>query len=99
MPAARVQLLNARLRPAQLELVRHLSNLTLDTARVDGTDAIPQLVKAVGQERVLFGSHSPFLIPEAAMIRVHESQQLDTASLSAVYRDNALQFAAGESIS
>jgi len=99
MPAVRVQLLNCRLRPAQLGPVRHLSNVTLDTARVDGTDAIPQLVKAVGQERVLFGSHSPFLIPEAAMIRVHESQQLDTASLSAIYRDNALQFAAGESIS
>jgi len=93
IPAARIQLLNARLRSAELEYTKHLPNVFFDTARVDGTDAIPNLTEIASTHRVLFGSHAPFLIPEAAMIRVHESQRLDAASLSAVYAENAKRFA------
>jgi predicted TIM-barrel fold metal-dependent hydrolase len=93
IPDARIQLLNARLRPAELNHVKHLSNVFFDTARVDGTDAISKLVDAVTRQRVLFGSHAPFLIAEAAMIRVHESSQLDVPSLMAVYGTNAQEFA------
>ncbi len=98
-PGVRIQLLNARLRLEELQHVRHLPNVFLDTARVDGTDAIPRLLNSVGKHRVLFGSHVPFLIPEASMIRVHESQQLDATALSAVYRENARSFAGTSNLS
>jgi predicted TIM-barrel fold metal-dependent hydrolase len=38
---------------------------------------------------VLFGTHAPFLIPEAALIRVHESAVLDEMGLHAVLSQNA----------
>jgi predicted TIM-barrel fold metal-dependent hydrolase len=88
-PAARVQLLNWRPRSGLLERLKGLPGLFFDTARVEGTDGIPRLVAAAGGDRVLFGSHAPFLIPESALIRTHESGQLRGASLSAVLGGNA----------
>ena len=63
-----------------------------DAARVDGTDGVPLLVQSVPPGRVMFGSHAPFLIPEAALIRVHESAVLDEASLRAVLAENGEHF-------
>ena len=88
-PNVRIQLLNHRLRSPLLTQLAGLPNIYFDTARVDGTDAVPQLVKAVPKGRVLYGSHAPLLIPEAAMIRVHESGRLVDEQLRAVYTDNA----------
>jgi predicted TIM-barrel fold metal-dependent hydrolase len=89
---ARVQLLNYRPRGEVFGELAKRSNVYFDTARVDGTDGIPRLVRAVGECRVLFGSHAPFLIPEAAMIRVHESGQLNAAALHRVYARNTVDF-------
>ena len=86
-PAARVQLLNWKGRGPLLDPLRLLANLSVDTALVDGTDAVATLVKTFGPERVLFGSHAPFLIPEAALLRVHEAD-LGEADLRAVLREN-----------
>jgi predicted TIM-barrel fold metal-dependent hydrolase len=88
-PRAKVQILNYRPQPAMMEKLSAVPNLCFDVARVEGTDGVPRLVEQVSKERVLFGSHAPFLIPEAALIRVHESSQLDEASLRAVYSENA----------
>lgn len=87
-PKARVQLLNLRPRASQVAALAAIPNLHFDTARADGSDGVASLVKAAGSERVLFGTHAPFLIPEAALIRVHESA-LTSAPLHAVLRDNA----------
>lgn len=92
---ARVQILNARLRAPQWEALSKVDGVFFDTARVDSTDGVPMLVRGVPAGRVLFGSHAPFLIPEAALIRVHESGQLGEASLKAVYQENAAAFADG----
>ena len=89
VPGSRVQILNCRPRGAVLDQLSKTPGVFLDTARVDGTDGVPLLVKALPDGRVLFGSHSPFLSPEAALIRVHESGQLDKPTLSAVYSGNA----------
>ena len=91
MPAARVQILNHNLRPPWLLQPGETPGIFFDTARVDGTDGVPQLVHNVAPGRVLFGTHAPFLIPEAALIRVHESGVLDEASLRAVLAGNAEQ--------
>jgi hypothetical protein len=54
------------------------SGVFVDTARIDGTDGIAKLLASVPAGRILFGSHAPFLIPEAALIRaVHENQLED----------------------
>lgn len=73
-PRVRVQLLNARLRATQLAQVRRVPNLFLDTARMEGTDGVATVVRGLPAGRVLFGSHAPFMIPESALIRVHEGE-------------------------
>ncbi len=87
-PRARVQLLNLRPRASQVAALAAIPNLHFDTARADGSDGVASLVEAAGRERVLFGTHAPFLIPEAALIRVHESA-LAPKPLHAVLRENA----------
>lgn len=92
IPGARVQILNHKLRAPLLNQLAELPGVYFDTARVDGTDAVPKLVQSVPAGRVLFGSHAPFLIPEAALIRTHESGQLDDTGLRSVFAGNARRF-------
>ena len=89
---ARVQILNLRPRGAHLELLDKLPGVCLDTARVEGTDGVPALCKRLPR-RVLFGTHAPLLIPEASLIRTHESAQLDEKALRALLAGNAEAFA------
>lgn len=89
IPKARVQILNHRLRSPLLDQLANTPGVFFDTARVDSTDGVPRLVESVPAGRVLFGTHAPFLIPEAALIRVHESAMLDEAGLQAVLGGNA----------
>ncbi len=94
VPGARVQLLNHKLRSPLLGQLAKTPGVYFDTARVDGTDGIPRLVKNVPPGRVLFGTHAPFLVPEAALIRTHESGLLDNGGLQAVLAGNARAFRA-----
>ncbi len=89
---ARVQVLNWRPRSPLLEKLARVPGTFFDVARVDSTDGVPQLVSKVAAGRVLFGSHAPFLVPEAALIRTHESGQLDLASLEMLLATNARKF-------
>lgn len=87
---AHVQLLNWRPRGAASQALVELPQVSFDTARIEGTDAVPELAERVGLERVLFGTHAPFLIPEAALIRVHESGRFGLRALAAVLETNAV---------
>ncbi len=90
VPQARVQLLNwYRPRPPLLDEFARTPGLFVDISRADGTDSVPGLVERLPPGCVLFGSHAPFLIPEAALIRVHESGLLDESALRRVYSSNA----------
>lgn len=91
-PEARVQLLNYRPAPATLAKLAGIPGLLFDTARVEGTDGVVSLLRTVPSNRVLFGTHAPFLIPEAALIRVHESGRLNETELKAVLSENARPF-------
>ena len=84
----RVQLLGHRLRGKRLEELGQVPGVYFDTARVDGTDGVAKLVDAVGADRILYGSHSPLLISEAALIRVYESMLDDQVTLS-IMKNNA----------
>ena len=89
-PRARVQILNLRPRAAELKSLEAVPQIYFDTSRADATDGVAELLQQVGDERVMMGSHAPFLIPEAAVIRVHESGRLTESQLRAVYSKNAL---------
>ena len=91
VPDVRVQLLGHRLRGNALKHLAPLESVLFDTARVDGTDSIAHLLDSVGTDRVMYGSHSPFLIPEAALIRVYESR-LDDAAVLSVMKTTAERF-------
>lgn len=84
-----VQVLNWRPQGPVLEKLAKTPGVYFDTARVDSTDGVPRLVGKVPGDRVMFGSHAPFLVPEAALIRVHESSQLPEASLRVLLSENA----------
>ena len=89
---ARVQILNHRLRSPLLGVLAKVPGLFFDTARVESTDGVPALLQATSADRVMFGSHAPFLIPEAALIRVHECASLDDRALRGVLAANAELF-------
>ena len=92
LPGARVQILNYRPRKPLLDKLAKTSGLYFDTARVDGTDAVPTLVSQVPHNRVMLGTHAPFLIPESALIRLHESSRFGADELGRVLYGNAEQF-------
>jgi predicted TIM-barrel fold metal-dependent hydrolase len=92
VPKARVQILNARVVAPQLQKLSQNAGLYFDTARFDGTDALLRLVQQLPLERILFGTHAPFLIPEAALIRTHESGQVEPSTLEALFVENPRQF-------
>ena len=91
-PGARVQLLNLRPRAAQIDLLAKIPGVYLDTSRVEGTDGVPALLGKMPAGRVLFGTHAPLLIPEAALIRTHESAILDEKVLRGLLAVNAQAF-------
>lgn len=85
LDSLRLEVLNARPSIGLAQQLCELPGLYLDTARLEGTDGVPRLVQSLPPGRVLFGSHAPFLIPEAALIRVHESGLLAESQLRSVY--------------
>lgn len=95
-PRARVQVLNlppnAPLPPPLVEATA----VRFDLARTEGTAGVKRLVDKVGAERVLFGSHAPFFIPEAALGRVEEAllAGLDRAAAEALLAENARRWRA-----
>ena len=91
IPKARVQILNSRPGAAEKLKFAAIPRVVFDTSRVDGTDGVADLVRAVGDDRVLYGSHAPFLIPEAACIRMVESH-LDASIVKAIMQENPDHF-------
>ncbi len=88
LPGLKVQLLNLRPRSVLPAGIASRPNLSFDTARIDSTDGLAKLLRRLPSDRLMFGSHAPFLIPEAALIRVAESR-LSDAELKFLLRGNA----------
>lgn len=91
IPEAKVQILNCRPSTSDKQIFSSIPRVVLDTSRVDGTSGLVTLVNAIGVDRVLYGSHAPFLIPEAACIRMLESG-ISAAAVNAVMTENADKF-------
>ncbi len=91
-PLLRVQLLNARNSSSLTSILQQLPAVQTDIARCEGTDGVPRLVQQLPERQVVFGSHAPFLIPEAALIRTHESSLLSRDQIQQVLHTNAAAF-------
>lgn len=92
VPNARIQVINHRMRSPKPGSLAEVRGIHFDTARVDGTDGIPNLVDSLPSGRVMHGTHAPFLIPEAALVRTHESGRLSEEQLTSVLSGNARRF-------
>lgn len=53
-----------------LPALGELPRLYADTAQVDGMDGVRRLVDAGAGQRLLFASHAPLFMPQAAVVRV-----------------------------
>ena len=75
-PAARVVLLNwprglgDDQQPSSLARAR---NVYFDIAGVEGIECIARLAEQIPEDRILFGSHSPFFCFESAQLKMRES--------------------------
>lgn len=87
--AARVQLLNYRPNGKLFDRLARTPGVLFDTARVEGTDGVQKQLLRTGPKKVLFGSHAPFLIPEAALIRTCETS-LSEDQLRSLLSENAV---------
>jgi len=72
--SATVMLLGARPRAGALAGLERIPRVLFDIARVESTAGIVGLIREVSADRVVFGTHAPFLIPESSMIKVYESE-------------------------
>lgn len=75
-PGTRIVLLNW-FRAVKGELVPKLASagqVYFDIATVEGVGGVANLLRQVADERVLFGSHSPFFYFEAAALKLKESE-------------------------
>ncbi|MFK7777603.1 MAG: amidohydrolase family protein, partial [Gimesia sp.] len=97
VPGLKLQILNAKLRPNLIDTLSKVPGIFFDTARVESTDGVPSLIQRLPEGRVMFGTHAPFLIPEAALVRVYESSTLNTEALKSVLSANAVQFLSDKS--
>jgi len=88
-PHSFIQLLNYRPAEKMTKILAEHEGLYFDTARVDGTDGLKQISHHVPEDRLLFGTHAPFLIPEASMIRILESGIHTQAMDKILYRNAA----------
>jgi predicted TIM-barrel fold metal-dependent hydrolase len=86
----KVVLLNA-LRTLSGEPLRRLltaGEVWVDVAMLEGLEGVKRLVKQVGFDRILLGSHAPFFVPEAAHLQLKESA-LPAAQAEAIALGNA----------
>ena len=89
-PTLRLMLLNwtPTLRGPQVKPFVDAGTVCFDIATVEGIEGIARLVERVPLERVLFGSHFPFFIFEAALAKMKESG-LPEDQQKAVFEGNA----------
>ena len=92
--AARHPTLKVLLSGAQIAALNSLagklpatSNLWADTSQADGVEAVLGLMRTPWRDRLVFGSHAPLFIPEAAFARV--VLDLDDAQAERVLQGNA----------
>jgi predicted TIM-barrel fold metal-dependent hydrolase len=91
VPGVRLVLLNALTtgdRTDKLFPVLEAGEVYVEIAMLEGAGGIESLLKTVPAERILFGSHTPSLYFESALLKLRESA-LPAQHVGAIRRDNA----------
>jgi predicted TIM-barrel fold metal-dependent hydrolase len=75
VPAARILLLNALHGPhgGALTTLGRTPQVSFDIGTLENVGGVGALIEQVSADRVLYGSHAPFLYPEAAGLKIRES--------------------------
>jgi uncharacterized protein len=75
-PKLRLVVLNGLgiLRGEPLTKLARSGQVWFDLAMLEGAAGIERVLSAIPAERLLFGSHAPFFIHEAAMLKLQESE-------------------------
>jgi predicted TIM-barrel fold metal-dependent hydrolase len=96
VPAARIVLLNALRGPhgGVLTTLGKTPQVSFDIGTLENVGGVATLIEQLPVERVLFGTHAPFLYPEAAALKIRESA-LSAEAARKVLRDNANQMLKG----
>jgi predicted TIM-barrel fold metal-dependent hydrolase len=89
-PGLRLVLLNALKGPRDDKLLQllNLNNVYCEIAMLEGAGALEQLVTEIPVERILFGSHSPSLYFESALLKLKESA-LPAPHVRGIRQENA----------
>lgn len=89
-PRPKVVLLNALrdLRGEPLKAMLTVEDLYVDIGMLEGTRGIEHLIALVGPDRLLFGSHAPLFVAEAAHLKLKESE-LSKPQMDALCMGNA----------
>lgn len=92
VPAARVVVLNCGISVTPIEAVlapfRKFDKVAFDFAMLEGMAHLPELIRVVGIERVVFGSYSPMFYFESAALKMREGA-LTPEQTGAVLAGNA----------
>jgi len=88
IPGAKLVILNHKATGATFSSLVKTPGVYFDISRVNATDGVARVMRTLPADRVVFGTHAPFLIYESTMIKVSESDLTETES-SAVLHQNA----------
>jgi uncharacterized protein len=78
---------------AVAEVIRQ-GQVHCDISRVEGLAGVARLSETIGADRVLFGSHAPYFVLEAAVLKIQEAG-LSEADRAAVLYGNATHLLGG----
>ncbi|SIO22338.1 hypothetical protein SAMN05444166_3081 [Singulisphaera sp. GP187] len=92
IPGIRLLLLNSLsvIRGPALQKVVRAGDVSVDLSSREGAGGVASLLEEVPVDRVLFGSHAPYLYFESALLKLKESD-LTPAQLRAIQEQNARQ--------
>jgi uncharacterized protein len=88
VPTLKLVILNHKATGAAFTSLMKTPGVKFDVSRINATDGVARVMRTLPADRVVFGTHAPFLIYEAAMIKVYESNLTEEES-SAVLWQNA----------
>jgi uncharacterized protein len=90
VPGVRIVVLNRNRNPGgeALKALAHAGEVYFDIAMIEGTGCAGELLTAVSEKRLVFGSHAPFQYFESAMLKLKESGITDN-QLTSIMSENA----------
>ncbi len=87
VPDAIVVVLNHKATGAAFTRLVTAPNVYFDLSRVNATDGVARVMRSTPAGRFVFGTHAPFLIYEAAMIKVYESNLTEDETTAILHRN------------